>query len=469
MRAKTVTDCTEIESFTNTLAEVMCHPRRVARLAEEVTMHGLPTAPAGFRRLVTTIIARLSSSSPFKLSLEARLFNGGSASLSALPDTAVERLWARFRKDGAEYGPAGVVESILVLLHDALASKECRGSLVVGRRLKEYYTVSDQCVGGGAYGTVRFCWPSVRRTVDVATPMATPSQGGPSQDMRRMMRQRSAGVHATPSHRGGGSPALGPRKSPDVVSMSNRSCRVVLLGEIGAMLRLDHPCIVKMHEYYSITLRLFLPLVSSVALETAKVRGTGISFDEAVEIVHQLTLAVSHTHSRKIIHKDIKLCNIVVNGLRMQYSHHHYHQGSPHAGQLPPELTTPPQPQQEDEEHAMRLLRLRVTLLDFGFAETLMDSRERRSKAEGSPMYAAPEVFERNFGLLCDSWSLGVVAYSLFTGGSFPFQCSNVDELTHILLQSDYHDLTKQSWHAAIQTHVWDVVFRWEGPLGVAR
>ncbi|KAF4700229.1 hypothetical protein FOZ63_008412, partial [Perkinsus olseni] len=481
MRAKTASyaECGEMDSFRNTLAEVMCHPRRVARLAEEVSISGVPTTPAGFRNLVATIVDRLSFNA-FKLSLESRLFNqtGNSVLSAALPDTAAERLWSRIRRDGAEYGPTGVVESVLVLLHDTLATRECRGSLVVGRRLKEYYTVSDQCVGGGAYGTVRFCWPNVRRATDIATPMATPGgSSGPNRitEEMRMMRQRSAGVHATPSHRTGGSAALGPRKSPDVVSMSSRSCRVVksiftldgsnkyssasssssgigvvLLGEIGAMLRLDHPCIVKMHEYVpGITL--------SVALEVAKSQGTGISFEEAVEIVHQLTLAVAHTYSRKIIHKDIKLCNIVVNGLQMQHSsshyHHHHHsqQRSSYAGSHTPELTTP------SDEDAARLLRLRVTLLDFGFAETLTDSRERRSKAEGSPMYAAPEVFERNFGLLCDSWSLGVVAYSLFTGGSFPFQCSNVDELTTILLRSDYHDLTKQPWHAAIQNCVFSV------------
>ncbi|KAF4668742.1 hypothetical protein FOL46_001835 [Perkinsus olseni] len=497
MRAKTASyaECGEMDSFRNTLAEVMCHPRRVARLAEEVSISGVPTTPAGFRSLVAIIVDRLSSN-PFKLSLESRLFNrtGNSVLSAALPDKAAERLWSRIKRDGAEYGPTGVVESVLVLLHDTLATRECRGSLVVGRRLKEYYTVSDQCVGGGAYGTVRFCWPNVRRAADIATPMATPGgSSGPNritEDMR-MMRQRSAGVHATPSHRTGGSAALGPRKSPDVVSMSSRSCRVVksiftldgsnkyssapsssssgigvvLLGEIGAMLRLDHPCIVKMHEYFHgpsgihIIMDRVPGITLSVALAVAKSQGTGISFEEAVEIVHRLTLAVAHTYSRKIIHKDIKLCNIVVNGLQMQHSSHYHHsqQRSSYAGSHTPELTTPSDEDEDEDEDAARLLRLRVTLLDFGFAETLTDSRERRSKAEGSPMYAAPEVFERNFGLLCDSWSLGVVAYSLFTGGGFPFQCSNVDELTNILLRSDYHDLTKQPWHAAIQNCVFSV------------
>ncbi|KAF4658355.1 70-kilodalton heat shock protein [Perkinsus chesapeaki] len=472
MRAKTTSFAThtssEIDTFRSVLGEVMSHTRRLLRLAEEVSLHGLPTTPASFRRLVVAIIDRLSCST-LRSSLQGRLLNSNYNSLlSTLPDTAVERLWSRFRRDGSEYGPTGAVESILVLLYDALASRECRGSLVVGRRLKEYYTVSDQCVGGGAYGTVRFCWPNVRRPADLATPMAMPGATSPKDiHEMRMMRQRSAGVHNTPlQQRHGGSTALGPRKSPDVVAMPSRSCRVVksistnaqkcssgvgvvLLGEVAAMLSLDHPCIVKMHEYFHgpsgihIIMDRVPGITLSVALETAKTQGSCIHFDEAVEIVHQLTFAVAHTYSRKIIHKDIKLCNIVVNGLRMQQ----HQPSSPCSSHHPPELTSP-------SEHSSRFLRLRVTLLDFGFAETLSDPRERRSKAEGSPMYAAPEVFERNFGLLCDSWSLGVVAYSLFTNGSFPFQCSNVDELTNILLQSDYHDHSKQPWHAAIRNCV---------------
>lgn len=50
-----------------------------------------------------------------------------------------------------------------------------------------------------------------------------------------------------------------------IYTMGDSKCSsgvgVVLLGEIGAMLRLDHPCIVKMHEYYSIPLPLLLVLL----------------------------------------------------------------------------------------------------------------------------------------------------------------------------------------------------------------
>lgn len=38
----------------------------------------------------------------------------------------------------------------------------------------------------------------------------------------------------------------------------------------------------------------------------------------------------------------------------------------------------------------------------------------------GTPVYMAPEVFQRDFGMESDMWSLGVVLFQLLAG-TFPF------------------------------------------------
>ena len=40
---------------------------------------------------------------------------------------------------------------------------------------------------------------------------------------------------------------------------------------------------------------------------------------------------------------------------------------------------------------------------------------------KGTLRYAAPEVLDLSYNMSCDLWSLGVIAYSLLTGG-FPFE-----------------------------------------------
>lgn len=69
--------------------------------------------------------------------------------------------------------------------------------------------------------------------------------------------------------------------------------------------------------------------------------------------------------------------------------------------------------------------------IDFGCSQYL-NGGERISKRVGTPVFMAPEVFDRDYGLESDLWSLGVVLYQLFTG-KFPFWNSAQEALTSSL------------------------------------
>jgi len=109
------------------------------------------------------------------------------------------------------------------------------------------------------------------------------------------------------------------------------------------------------------------------------------------KVIRQVLEAVAYCHAQSVMHKDLKLQNVMVicdaNGRPRNPTH--------------------------------------CVVLDFGFAEVFTPHR-RDYVPSGSPMFCAPEVFRRNFSNKCDVWSVGVMAYCLMTG-RFPFEPNPAD------------------------------------------
>ena len=65
--------------------------------------------------------------------------------------------------------------------------------------------------------------------------------------------------------------------------------------------------------------------------------------------------------------------------------------------------------------------RFTLKLGDFGFSKQLVDSREEMLTYCGTPLNMAPEIMNRlPYTYKADIWSIGVIIFSLQTGG-FPF------------------------------------------------
>jgi len=120
-----------------------------------------------------------------------------------------------------------------------------------------------------------------------------------------------------------------------------------------------------------------------------------ISENEARKLFVQLLDALDYAHQKNIVHRDIKLENILLDN---------------------------------DNE---------VIIGDWGFAEYWEPNKKIKCNL-GSNFYAAPEVFlgQEITGPEADIWSLGIVLYTMITG-LFPFTGSNNEEILDNIMKGN--------------------------------
>ncbi|KAJ1965885.1 serine/threonine protein kinase [Dipsacomyces acuminosporus] len=151
--------------------------------------------------------------------------------------------------------------------------------------------------------------------------------------------------------------------------------------ETSILSRVRHPSIVQVHGVFKERDRLYLvlDLAADGELFDEIVRREFLSEDDTRKVLLQLLLAIKHLNCLGIVHRDIKLENILLS----------------------------------DKE------QLRIKLADFGLAK-IVDEQMFMKTVCGTPMYVAPEVLTvRQLGMYdnqVDMWSLGVVLYICLCG-----------------------------------------------------
>ena len=117
--------------------------------------------------------------------------------------------------------------------------------------------------------------------------------------------------------------------------------------------------------------------------------------DEARHVFCQLSKAVEYMHSLNIIHRDIKLENVLVDRHR------------------------------------------NMKLIDYGFSVYVRDKKLHIFC--GTPSYMAPEIVQRReyWGKPVDVWSLGVLLYACLCG-CFPFTARNYPDLYKKIIRGHY-------------------------------
>ena len=159
-----------------------------------------------------------------------------------------------------------------------------------------------------------------------------------------------------------------------------------LICEIQVLAKLDHPNIVKYYETYDDDkyFHVVMELCEGGELFERIVAKKRLDEKDAAEILFKLTHAISHCHSRGIVHRDIKAENVLF------------------------------ETRSKDKND--------VKIIDFGLARKKGD--HNMHSIVGTPCYVAPEVLEGTYDRKCDIWALGVLLYVMLYG-KYPFDDEN--------------------------------------------
>ncbi|KAJ3380139.1 hypothetical protein HDU84_006155 [Entophlyctis sp. JEL0112] len=162
-------------------------------------------------------------------------------------------------------------------------------------------------------------------------------------------------------------------------SLLNADRKERLLREISIMQSLDHPYILKLLDVIETDYYIGLVMEPCLGGELFDyiVRRNFLPEADAVRFFAQIIVGVSYLHSVGIVHRDLKLENILLD---------------------------------ENEN---------IIIADFGFAsETVRNNSDLLATSCGSPAYAAPELVLKDSysGVAADIWSCGVILYSMLAG-----------------------------------------------------
>ncbi|XP_076359776.1 MAP/microtubule affinity-regulating kinase 3-like isoform X2 [Tachypleus tridentatus] len=168
--------------------------------------------------------------------------------------------------------------------------------------------------------------------------------------------------------------------------------------EVKIMKMLDHPNVVKLYQVIETdkTLYLVMEYASGGELFDYLVAHGRMKERESRAKFRQIVSAVQYCHQNKIIHRDLKAENLLLDG------------------------------------------EMNIKIADFGFSNEFSPGQKLDTFC-GSPPYAAPELFQgkKYDGPEVDVWSLGVILYTLVSG-SLPFDGANLRELRERVLRGKY-------------------------------
>jgi len=167
--------------------------------------------------------------------------------------------------------------------------------------------------------------------------------------------------------------------------------------EITVMKNIDHKNLTKLHEVICTPKEIFIVMefikgISLLDYMESQV-DKRINEREAIEIFKQIVSGIKYCHNNNIIHRDIKLENIIIDN------------------------------------------SLNVKIIDFGFS-TWTIRGQRLKLFCGTPSYMPPEIVRKRSynGPPIDIWSLGVLLYTMLCG-VFPFKGATEQELCRTILR----------------------------------
>jgi len=170
--------------------------------------------------------------------------------------------------------------------------------------------------------------------------------------------------------------------------------------EIGVLLKLKHPNIIRLKEVFETAneISLVLELVTGGELFDRIVSRGFYSEKDAAKCVKEMLEAVKYLHENDVVHRDLKPENLL------------YENTSDDAC---------------------------LKIADFGLSKMVSDEVQMQTVC-GTPGYCAPEVLRgKKYNQAIDLWSVGVITYILLCGYE-PFYSDHEPEMFKKIIKCDY-------------------------------
>lgn len=186
----------------------------------------------------------------------------------------------------------------------------------------------------------------------------------------------------------------------------------LLEREVLIMKKIDHEHLIHLEEIYETSKRMYLvmELCDAGGVQKLLEQKKQFSEKETWTVIKQLAHAVAYLHDSDIVHRDLKLENILLS--------------QPVGNEL-----------------------LNIKLTDFGLSYVRggVGSDSMMQSVCGTPIYMAPEVIDDlGYSQQCDIWSLGVIMYILLTGRP-PFVAETEEKLYELIKKGEV-DFSDPCW-----------------------
>ena len=197
-------------------------------------------------------------------------------------------------------------------------------------------------------------------------------------------------------------------KSFNKKNLKNERAKSKIYHEINLMKNLRHSSIVKLLDNFE-TKNYILIIMENISggdlLSFVKKR-TKLNEKICKFIFKQILQAIKYIHTKNIIHRDIKLDNVLID------------------------------------------LNNNIKLCDFGVGKMVHEGEILTDQC-GTPAYIAPEILENKGyeGPPVDIWSSGVVLYAMLSG-TVPFKANNLNDLQNMIMAGNFKeipDISKES------------------------
>ena len=177
-----------------------------------------------------------------------------------------------------------------------------------------------------------------------------------------------------------------------------------ITDEIEILKNLDHPDIVRIIESFNTKNSYILITEYCEGGELFDQVKNQLSETQIAVIFKQVLSGLAYLHSNNIVHRDLKLENILIHEI------------------------------EKSKTTGEDLFNIKI--IDFGTAR-IFDKKRNPQSIVGSSYYIAPEVLRQKYNKECDLWSVGVILY-MFIVGHAPFDGCDDDEITTNLQRGIY-------------------------------